>query len=147
MSERSYTLREAEELLGGAVKLEALRKRVQRPESPTGIRSVMRGNVRLIPLAELRRAFPEAFDVVGEQVAKAEAYALRLAEAESLIVSFRLLEVRAGEEADKLRQAAEEEARRRVAAEEEAATLRSRLEQLEAASWWERRRLRRSSIS
>jgi threonine synthase len=142
----TYTISEAAKLLDGQVTKDALRKRVQRPEAPGGLRSVKASDgKRRIPRSELERAGfrldPAAADsseVVRELVEK-------IASQEAELTRLRALPARLEAEADAERQAATEAAKRASQAERQAQVVREQLEAIKAARFWKRRRLLRDS--
>jgi vacuolar-type H+-ATPase subunit I/STV1 len=142
----TYTISEAAKLLDGQVTKEALRKRVQRPEAPGGVRSVKGSDgKRRIPRSELERAgfrldpqAPDTSEVVRELVEK-------IATQEAELSRLRALPARLEAEADAQRKAATEAAERTEQAEQQAQATREQLEAIKSASWWKRRRILRDS--
>jgi vacuolar-type H+-ATPase subunit I/STV1 len=144
----TYTISEAAKLLAGQVSKAALRKRVQRPEAPGGLRSVKAADgKRRIPRSELERAgfrldphSPDAAELVRELVEK-------IATQEAELSRLRALPARLEAEADAERQAATEAAERAQQAEQQARATREELEAIKAARWWQRRKMLRASGS
>jgi hypothetical protein len=144
----TYTISEAAKLLAGQVTKDALRKRVQRPEAPGGLRSVKAPDgKRRIPRSELERAgfrldpaAPDASEVVRELVEK-------IAAQEAELTRLRALPARLEASADAERQAATEAVKRAQQAEQQARAAREELEAIKAARWWKRRKILRASGS
>jgi hypothetical protein len=136
----TFTISEAADLLDGQVSKAALRKRVQKPKAPAGLRSVLGPDgKRRIPRSELERAGfrldptqPDNSELIRELTE-------RIAAQERELVELRALP----ERIDEQRRQAEEEAAARAQAERERDLERERLQRLAQVGWRERRRLLR----
>jgi chromosome segregation ATPase len=136
----TYTLREAADLLGGQISYEALRKRVQKPDTPTGIRSVIgKDGKRRIPRSELEHHFR----VSGSQDVAAVIRELSetIASKEAELITLRALPERLAAEREALAERGQSAERRAQDAENRATELETRLSDLRAASWLKRRKL------
>jgi glycine cleavage system regulatory protein len=138
---RTYTISEAHSLLadhGHPISLDALRKRVQKPESPTGLRSVLNGDgKRRIPRSELERLF-SLDGATEDQKDVIQQLTDRLLEQEREIASLKALPARLEAAATDQREAAKAAASRAAQAEDRATELERHLEGIASAKWWRR---------
>jgi hypothetical protein len=131
----TFTIAEAARMLDGQITRDALKKRVQRPDAPGGLRSVKSDDgKRRIPRAELERVGlrltpveDSAADLVRELVEK-------IAAQERELMSLRLLPERVAETAATLE-----------AVERRADELEAWRADVRAAGWRQRRRLLRDA--
>jgi hypothetical protein len=125
------TITEAARILEGQVTREALRKRVQRPQSPGGLRSVLgTDGKRRIPRAELERVGLRLTPIEDNAAEVVRQLAAKIAEQERELSRLRALPERV---------AIEE--RGRESAEQRAAELEAWRRELMASPWWKRRRI------
>jgi vacuolar-type H+-ATPase subunit I/STV1 len=131
----TFTIAEAAKLLEGQISREALKKRVQRPDAPGGVRSVKSGDgKRRIPRSELERVGLRIKPVEDSAASVVRELAEKIAAQERELTRLRALPERVAE-ADTARQEAERHA----------AELEAWREELLNASFWQRRRLLRSA--
>jgi glycine cleavage system regulatory protein len=144
---RTYTISEAQRLLadhGHAISIDALRKRVQKPDSPTGLRSVLNSDgKRRIPRSELERLF-SLDGATEDQKDVIQHLTDRLLEQEREITSLKALPARLEADATEQREAAKAAASRAAQAEALASELERKLEGIASAKWIHRRKLIRS---
>jgi hypothetical protein len=127
----ALTISEAARLLDGQITREALRKRVQRPDSPGGLRSVLGAdNKRRIPRSELERVGLRLTPIEDNAAEIVQQMAAKIAEQERELTRLRALPERVAIEAQ-----AREDAQAKLA-ELEAWRL-----EVVASSWRRRRRL------
>ena len=130
----TFTIAEAAKLLEGQISRDALKKRVQRPDAPGGVRSVKGADgKRRIPRSELERVGLRLKPVEDSAAGVVRELAEKIAEQERELVRLRALPERVTEAAE-----ARQEAERR------AAELEAWRDELLNASFWQRRRLLRS---
>jgi hypothetical protein len=133
----TFTIAQAADLLEGQITKAALRKRVQRPDAPGGLRSVKgQDGKRRIPASELHRAGfrlqakpPDPAEIVRELVE-------RITTQEAELIRLRALPARLEADATEHREAAKAAALRAAQAE-------AQLEEIRSAPWWKRRKLLR----
>lgn len=127
----ALTISEAARLLDGQITREALRKRVQRPDSPGGLRSVLSADgKRRIPRAELERVGLRLTPIEDNAAAIVQQMAAKIAEQERELTRLRALPERVAIES-----------RGREDAQAKLVELEAWRLEVVASSWRRRRRL------
>jgi vacuolar-type H+-ATPase subunit I/STV1 len=131
----TFMISEAARLLEGQISREALKKRVQRPDAPGGLRSVKGSDgKRRIPRSELERAGLRLCPVEDSPASLIRELVEKIADQERDLMRLRALPERV--------QSVEAEKRE---AEQRAAALEARLDEVRRAGFWQRRRLLREA--
>ncbi len=130
---QTFTIAEAAKLLDAQISREALKKRVQRPSAPGGLRSVLGAdNKRRIPRSELERVGLRMAPIENGGGELVRALADKIADQERELVRLRALPERV-----------ESLAADKAATESRAAELEAWRSEVLQAGFWQRRRLLR----
>jgi vacuolar-type H+-ATPase subunit I/STV1 len=131
----TFTISEAARLLEGQISREALKKRVQRPDAPGGLRSVKGSDgKRRIPRSELERAGLRLNPVEDSPASLIRELVEKIADQERELMRLRALPERV--------QSVEAEKRE---VEQRAAALEAWREEVQRGGFWQRRRLLREA--